>query len=180
MSQSQLLTPAVRLAGCVNFALTMRRAEYFIPAGVLLKCFLETTDRELFDRLVASAPRGEGENSGGHATFVAERAELLLRQAARAGVRSRSECLAYLGRHFRVALEVEAGESDEAAGSRLLREFIFIHLEDDAEKMALLIAMLQKLYALVNGECCEVRAKKSTCVRFWLRPCRCGTTTSNF
>ena len=27
--------------GTVNFAFTMRRAEYFIPAGVLLKCFLE-------------------------------------------------------------------------------------------------------------------------------------------
>jgi len=27
--------------GTVNFALTMRRAEYFIPAGILLKCFLE-------------------------------------------------------------------------------------------------------------------------------------------
>ncbi len=27
--------------GTVNFALTMRRAEYFIPAGLLLKCFLE-------------------------------------------------------------------------------------------------------------------------------------------
>lgn len=27
--------------GTVNFAFTMRRAEYFIPAGILLKCFLE-------------------------------------------------------------------------------------------------------------------------------------------
>lgn len=27
--------------GAVNFAFTMRRAEYFIPAGLLLKCFLE-------------------------------------------------------------------------------------------------------------------------------------------
>ena len=29
--------------GTVNFALTMRRAEYFIPAGILLKCFLEVS-----------------------------------------------------------------------------------------------------------------------------------------
>ncbi len=43
--------------GTVNFAFTMRRAEYFIPAGVLLKCFLETTDREIFTRLVSSAPK---------------------------------------------------------------------------------------------------------------------------
>jgi DNA-directed RNA polymerase I subunit RPA2 len=27
--------------GAVNFAFTMRRAEYFIPLGVVLKCFVE-------------------------------------------------------------------------------------------------------------------------------------------
>lgn len=27
--------------GAVNFAFTMRRAEYFIPVGILLKCFIE-------------------------------------------------------------------------------------------------------------------------------------------
>eukprot|EP00983_Pelagomonas_calceolata_P077943 1154081-Pelagomonas_calceolata.AAC.3 len=31
--------------GTVNFAFTMRRAEYFIPAGILLKCFLEVRER---------------------------------------------------------------------------------------------------------------------------------------
>lgn len=29
--------------GTVNFAFTMRRSEYFIPAGILLKCFLEVS-----------------------------------------------------------------------------------------------------------------------------------------
>lgn len=30
------------------------QAEYFIPAGILLKCFLEVSDRELYDKLVQS------------------------------------------------------------------------------------------------------------------------------
>ncbi len=42
--------------GSVNFAFTVRRAEYFIPAGVLLKCFLDVSDRELFGHLLALAP----------------------------------------------------------------------------------------------------------------------------
>ena len=42
--------------GTVNFAFTIRRAEYFIPAGVLLLCFLEVSHRELFDKLVKAAP----------------------------------------------------------------------------------------------------------------------------
>ena len=70
--------------GTVNFAFTMRRAEYFIPAGVLLKCFLETSDRELYDRLMAGAPPGSG-----HAAFLAERAELLLQHAAKGELRTR-------------------------------------------------------------------------------------------
>lgn len=36
-------------------AFTIRRAEYFIPAGLLLKCFVEVTDRELFEKVVQSA-----------------------------------------------------------------------------------------------------------------------------
>ena len=42
--------------GTVNFAFTIRRAEYFIPAGILLKCFLEVSDRELYEKLVQPAP----------------------------------------------------------------------------------------------------------------------------
>jgi DNA-directed RNA polymerase I subunit RPA2 len=33
--------------GGVNFAFTMRKAEYFIPVGVLLKCFMEVRDIRL-------------------------------------------------------------------------------------------------------------------------------------
>ena len=32
-----------------------RLAEYFIPAGILLKCFLEVSDKEIYEKLVASA-----------------------------------------------------------------------------------------------------------------------------
>ena len=40
-------------------------------------------------------------------------------------------------------------------GRRLLRDFVFIHLDSDDDKFALLLEMLHKLYALVNLQCCE-------------------------
>ena len=46
--------------GSVTFAFAIRRAEYFIPVGVLLKCFAEVSDRELFGYLTASAPQDAG------------------------------------------------------------------------------------------------------------------------
>ena len=34
-------------------------------------------------------------------TFAAERVEVLLRETTQLGVRTRAQCLAYLGKHFR-------------------------------------------------------------------------------
>lgn len=39
--------------GTANFAFTMRRQEFFVPVGILLKCFLEVSDRELSEKLLA-------------------------------------------------------------------------------------------------------------------------------
>ena len=46
--------------GSVNFAFAIRRAEFFIPVGVLLKCFAEVSECELFGYLTASAPQDAG------------------------------------------------------------------------------------------------------------------------
>jgi len=40
-------------------------------------------------------------------------------------------------------------------GMQLMRECIFLHLEAPLDKLNLLLAMLQKLYALVGGQCSE-------------------------
>ena len=49
--------------GSVNVAFAIRRVEFFIPAGVMLKCFAEVSDRELFGYLTASAPPDAGARS---------------------------------------------------------------------------------------------------------------------
>jgi DNA-directed RNA polymerase I subunit RPA2 len=136
--------------GSVVFAITIRRAEYFIPAGILLKCFLEASDKEIYERLVAGAS-----TEGGHQSFVAERAELLLRQAGKYGLKTKAQCLEYLGSMFRVALDVPEHKSDYETGEHLLSTLCFIHLDSPSDKAALAIQMFLKLYALANGQCCE-------------------------
>lgn len=62
----------------------------------------QVTDKELFDLITAGAvstPDGSG-----HASFLADRAEVSLRTAARMGCRTRVEALVHLGKHFRVVL----------------------------------------------------------------------------
>lgn len=131
--------------GTVVFAITIRRSEYFVPAGILLKCFLEVSDKELYAKLVGSAGQ-----EGGHAGFVAERAELLLRQAARYNLHTRAQCLEYLGSLFRVAFDLPERKTDYQVGEHLLRTQLFIHLEAAGDKLQLGIHMLLKLYALVS------------------------------
>lgn len=47
--------------GTANFAFTRGRAEYFIPVGILLKCFMEVSDKEVFGKLLATIPHEQGE-----------------------------------------------------------------------------------------------------------------------
>lgn len=52
---------------------------------------------------------------GGHSSFVADRAELVLHQSTRFGLHTRAQCLEYLGGLFRVALSVPARKTDYQA-----------------------------------------------------------------
>jgi hypothetical protein len=63
---------------------------------------------------------------------------------------------------FRVLLGLPASLSDEEAGAALLARYILVHLGSDgpgcADKFALLLLMLRKLYAFVRGDCLEDNA----------------------
>jgi DNA-directed RNA polymerase beta subunit len=110
----------------------------------------QVPDRELYERLSAGAAPGSA-----HRAFLGARAELLLQQPLRKALATRADCLEYLGSHFRAALGLPARVSDHDAGLALLERYVFIHLANPADKLNLLVAMLHKLYALVNHQCCE-------------------------
>ena len=132
-------------------------AEFFIPAGILLKCFCDLSDKELFDMLVQSASK-----EGGHAAFVADRAELVLHQAARFGLQTRVQCVEYLGGLFRAALRSPPWKTNYEVGQDLLQDNLFIHLNQDGDKLNLAVQMLLKLYALANRQCSDDNADALT------------------
>ncbi|KAL0055264.1 hypothetical protein WJX82_009622 [Trebouxia sp. C0006] len=137
--------------GTANFAFTVRRQEFFVPVGILLKCFLEVSDRELSEKLMACCAEGEADVSA----WVAKRVDMLLQQTARLGLRSRAACISYLGTSFRTPLQLSETKSDYAIGEIVLRNFVFVHLEQPADKLQLLLAMMHKLYAMVTRQCCD-------------------------
>eukprot|EP00741_Cyanophora_paradoxa_P021281 tig00021348_g20541.t1 len=133
--------------GSANLRVSIRRAEFFVPALLFYKAFVDTSDREIYERLVGA--------SGLQDTLLTQRVELLLRDSKRYGVYSRSEVRAFLGRTFRPVMEVPSTTPDETVGTLFLKQYVFVHLERDADKAALLLHMVRKLYALVKGDICE-------------------------
>ncbi|CAD7698877.1 unnamed protein product, partial [Ostreobium quekettii] len=144
--------------GTVNVGVVVRGIEFFIPAGILLKCFMEVSDKELYAQIASADLDDKDGDSGvrahGHSTFVADRTEMLLRQAARAGLLTRSQCVGHIGSHFRSSMGLPEWYTDHEAGLLFLEDYMFVHLDNGEDKMNLLILMIQKLYALVHGDCC--------------------------
>ncbi|KAK3259971.1 DNA-directed RNA polymerase I subunit RPA2, partial [Cymbomonas tetramitiformis] len=139
--------------GRANLAFSLRKREYFIPAALLLKAFVESSDKEIFERVVGSAGDGKPPTAG--EAFASERAQLMLGDTTCRGLHTRMQCLAYLGAHFRDVLDSPSYKTDVAVGEQLLREYIFVHLDKARDKFNALIHMLRKLYSLAAGEACE-------------------------
>jgi DNA-directed RNA polymerase I subunit RPA2 len=130
--------------GLCNVKFMIQKQEFFVPVVLMLRALVPCSDREVYERLV----QGDWEN-----TFLTERAELNIREVKRLGLYAHEDCLAYLGRAFRVVLALPARLSDEEAGRVLLRRYVFVHLETDVRaKFDLLVLMFRKLLALVRGD----------------------------
>lgn len=135
--------------GNCTLRFSMQKQEFFVPVVVLLKvrrrplhrtrlalthlqAFRHTTDREIFEKLV----QGDTTN-----TFLTDRVELLLREAAAQGseTQTQNQCLAYLGSKFRGKLRCSNRMSDKQVGELLIRRFVLVHLEDGVDKFNFLL-----------------------------------------
>ncbi|RKO93987.1 hypothetical protein BDK51DRAFT_21244, partial [Blyttiomyces helicus] len=138
----------VTLHYCTDGAVTLRfsylKNEYMVPVMLILRALAEASDHELFQRLTM------GKTSD---TFLTDRVELLLKSFRRYAVHTRKQCLAYLGAKFAVMLDSPDDMYEEEVGLEFLRRIVLVHLEDPHDKFEMIIFMMQKLYALVAGEC---------------------------
>lgn len=126
----------------------VRKQEFMVPVGLMLKALYPLTDREIYERVL----RGDHEN-----TYLSARVELILREAKNFSLYSRDEALAYLGKHFRLVMPyVYDSMTNVEVGSKMLDEFLFVHIpkgeKGRTQKVELLCLMLRKLYAFAKGE----------------------------
>lgn len=141
--------------GNVTFRFSWRKNEFLVPVMMIMKALVETNDREIFEGLIG--PIG---SKGADNTFLTDRVELLLRTYKAYGLYTKSKTRAYLGEKFRIVLGVPETMSDYDVGTEFLRKIVLVHLGNvdvtdaqDADKFKMLLFMIRKLYALVEGSC---------------------------
>jgi len=134
--------------GSCNLRVSLRKQEFFLPAVYVLKALVETSDREIYEQIVA----GNVDNA-----FLTDRAELMVRDGQRESMQNKKSALTFLGSNFRGVFRADSSSTDEEVGKMLLDE-LFIHCGDSSSeavnnrnKFNVLIFMIQKLYALAQG-----------------------------
>ncbi|KXL42907.1 hypothetical protein M433DRAFT_70916 [Acidomyces richmondensis BFW] len=142
--------------GNVTFRFSWRKNEYLVPVLMVMKALIETNDREIYEGIVGPAGSKDLESK----QFVTDRVELLLRTYKAYRFYSKAQTRSFLGERFRVVLGVPEDMSDYDAGTEFLRKIVLPHLgsydvtaANDADKFRMLLFMVRKLYALVEGEC---------------------------
>ncbi|KAK4955171.1 hypothetical protein LTR10_007366 [Elasticomyces elasticus] len=142
--------------GNVTFRFSWRKNEYLVPVVMIMKALVETNDREIYEGIVGKA----GSKGLESKQFVTDRVELLLRTYQTYNLYNRTQTRAYLGSKFRIVLNIPDDTSDEDAGTEFLRKIVLPHLgcadvtdANDTDKFHLLLFMIRKLHALVEGDC---------------------------
>ncbi|XP_010460771.1 PREDICTED: DNA-directed RNA polymerase I subunit 2 isoform X1 [Camelina sativa] len=125
--------------------------EYLLPVGLVLKALIETNDEEIYKCLNCCYNENYGRGDGAIGTqLVRERAKIILDEVRDLGLFTREQCRKHLGEHFQPVLDGLEKEKYPTVAEAVLRDFIFVHLDNDDDKFNLLIFIIQKLYSLVD------------------------------
>lgn len=125
--------------------LIYQKQEFLIPAYVLLKSLVDCTDAQIYNRLVKGYFRNRQ---------IGDRVEVLLNDSLKLSLFNQEQCLQYLGSRFRSALVgVTTEMSDVEVGNFFIQKHIFVNCQSNTDKFNSLCLMIEKLYAVVAGEC---------------------------
>ncbi|KTW26472.1 hypothetical protein T552_02953 [Pneumocystis carinii B80] len=128
------------------FRFSWRKSEYLVPVIMILKALINTNDKEIFDSIIGSDRKN---------TVLIDQVEILLRTYKNYELYTQEQTLQYLGEKFRIILNLDEDLTYVSIGKELLRKVVLVHLENNYDKFRMLIFMIQKLYSLVSGDCCQ-------------------------
>ncbi|KAJ0045240.1 hypothetical protein Pint_06132 [Pistacia integerrima] len=137
--------------GSARLGFWMQGKEYLLPVGIVLKALIDTNDHEIYDNLTCCyGEKYEKEKGAVGSQLVGERAKIILDEVRDLSLFTRLQCLQHIGEHFQPVMDGLRKESYYVVAETVLRDYIFVHLDDNYDKFNLLIFMLQKLFSLID------------------------------
>ncbi|XP_042014422.1 DNA-directed RNA polymerase I subunit 2-like [Salvia splendens] len=138
-------------SGSARLGFWIQGREYLLPVGIILKALTETTDHEIYVSLTSSYNEKYDRGKGSVGTqLIGERAKIILDELQHFSLYTRTQCIQHIGEHFQAVMMRLEKQSYSDVADTVLRDYIFVHLDDNIDKFNLLILMLQKLFSLVD------------------------------
>lgn len=140
--------------GTAKLRIAYNRALYYIPVVLVIKSLADVTDEFIYDKIMA-----------GHEDDLFFKGCVLnmLRQVHDSNIHTHQDAILYLGRTLRIKVssELPPWTTDVQVAKYILRKTVCIHLDNDMDKVNLLVMMIQKLLCFAQGKC---RAEGVDCV----------------
>ncbi|KAK4379648.1 hypothetical protein RND71_001510 [Anisodus tanguticus] len=157
--------------GSARLGFWIQGREYLLPVGIILKidpamlvysanfltafirpqALVDTTDHEMYVNLTCCYNEECDRVKGAVGTqLVGERAKIILDEVQALSLFTRAQCLQHIGQHFQPVMTGMQNDSYKTVADAVLRDYIFVHLDNNHDKFNLLIFMLQKLFSLVD------------------------------
>ncbi|PHT60196.1 hypothetical protein CQW23_02559 [Capsicum baccatum] len=137
--------------GSARLGFWIQGREYLLPVAIILKALVDTTDHEIYVNLTCCYNEERDRVKGSVGTqLVGERAKIILDEVQALSLFTRAQCLRHIGEHFQPVMTGMQNDSYKTVADAVLRDYIFVHLDNNHDKFNLLIFMLQKLFSLID------------------------------
>uniref|UniRef100_A0A182P955 DNA-directed RNA polymerase subunit beta n=1 Tax=Anopheles epiroticus TaxID=199890 RepID=A0A182P955_9DIPT len=131
--------------GTAKLMISVKKSLSFIPVLMILKALGNRSDNEIYKKLIACDESDQ---------YYKRCIMTMLRDLHGENLHSSQDCRRYMGALLRkvlLGLNMPPWYTDEQAGSYLLKQCVLIHLDSEEDKFNLLVHMIHKLFAVVQG-----------------------------
>ncbi|XP_059638695.1 DNA-directed RNA polymerase I subunit 2 isoform X2 [Cornus florida] len=137
--------------GSARLGFWIQGREYLLPVGIILKALADTTDHEIYVSLTCCYNEKYVGGKGCVGTqIMGERAQIILDEVRELSLFTQTECLQHIGEHFQPVMNGLESQSRDDVAKAILKDYIFVHLDNNNDKFNLLIFMLQKLFSFID------------------------------
>ncbi|KAM6561896.1 hypothetical protein CsatB_021894 [Cannabis sativa] len=137
--------------GSARLGFWVQGREYLLPVGIVLKALIDTTDHEIYASLTCCYNEKYDKGKGVVGTqLLGERAQIILDEVRDLDLFNRIQCLEHIGEHFKPIMHGLENASYSDIANAVLKDYIFVHLDNNHDKFNLLIFMAQKLFSFID------------------------------